>query len=115
LINDSLPGGQWKIEKIIKLIKGRDNLIRSAEVTLSSRKCLHRAIKLLYPIECADDDYSVEDNSKTESSCRTLRTTRWAAIKARERLKDQLGGVLQMMQWIKYIYIEFWSINSLYY
>ena len=61
LIKESLPRGQWKIGKITKLIKGRDNLIRSAEVTLPSRKCLHRAIKLLYPIECPDNDCTVED------------------------------------------------------
>ena len=62
LIKESLPRGQWKIGKITKLIKGRDN------------------------------DCTVEDNSETESSHKTLRLTRQAAIKARERLKDQLGG-----------------------
>jgi len=98
LIKESLPRAQWKIGKVTKLIKGRDNLIRSAEVMLPSRKYLHRALKLLYPIECPDTDHTVEDDSsKTESvqrSCKglDLRPTRQAAIKARERLKEHLGG-----------------------
>ncbi|XP_065886729.1 uncharacterized protein [Dysidea avara] len=66
LIKENLPRGQWKIGKISKLIKGRDNAIRSAEVTLPSRRCLHRALKLFYPIECPDTDYTVEDNTESE-------------------------------------------------
>jgi len=73
LIKETLPRGQWKIGKITKSIKVRDNLIRSAEVTFPSRKCLHRAIKLLYPVECADDDCNVEDNPKTESIAAELK------------------------------------------
>ena len=93
LIKESLPRGQWKIGKISKLIKGRDNAIRSAEVTLPSRRCLHRALKLLYPIECPDTDYTVEDNTESgQRNFKELRPTRQAAIKARERLKEHLGG-----------------------
>ena len=78
------------------MIKGRDNAIRSAEVTLPTRRCLHRALNLLYPIECPDINCTVEDdNAKTESKqkgLKDLRPTRQAALKARERLKEHLGG-----------------------
>ena len=97
LITESLPRGQWKIGKISKLIKGRDNAIRSAEVTLPTRRCLHRALKLLYPIECLDINYTVEDDTESEQkSLKDLCPTRQAALKARERLKEHLGGVLQL-------------------
>ena len=96
LIKESLPRSQWKIGKISKFIKGRDNAIRSAEVTLPTRRCLHRALKLLNLIECPDINYTVEDdNAMTESeqkSLKDLRPTRQAALKARERLKEHFRG-----------------------
>ena len=50
LIKESLPQGQWKIRKITKLIKGRDNLIRSAEITLPSRKHLPEPSNYFTPL-----------------------------------------------------------------
>ena len=40
LIKESLPRGQWKIGKISKLFKGRDDVVRSAEVMLPTRRCM---------------------------------------------------------------------------
>ncbi|XP_065899351.1 uncharacterized protein [Dysidea avara] len=96
LIKESLPRGQWKVGRICKLIKGRDDAIRSAEVMLPTRRYLHRALKLLYPIECPDN-HSVEDNRVTEPEKdnienTNLRPIRQAALRARQKLRDHLGG-----------------------
>ena len=61
LIKDSLPRGQWRVEKILELIKGRDERIRSAKVTVTPRKELHRALNMLYPLECIDPSDSKVD------------------------------------------------------
>ena len=55
LIKDNLPRGKWKIGKILELIKGRDQAIRSAKVLISPNKVFHRALNLLYPIECPEE------------------------------------------------------------
>ena len=34
LIKENLPRGQWKVDRISKLIKGKDDVIRSAKVML---------------------------------------------------------------------------------
>ena len=51
LFKEKLPWGQWKVGRINKLIKGRDQLVRSAKVMISSKKLLSRALNMLYPIE----------------------------------------------------------------
>ena len=56
LIKENLPRGQWKVGRISKLIKGKDDIIQSAKVMLPSKRSLYRALKLLYPIECPDKD-----------------------------------------------------------
>jgi len=62
LIKDNLPRGQWRINR---LIQSRDNVVRSAMVTLPSRGSVHRALKLLYPIE----EDVVEEQSETNWDC----------------------------------------------
>ena len=56
LLKEKLPRGQWRIGRIFKLIEGRDQLVRLARVRLSSKMILTRALNMLYPIECPDQD-----------------------------------------------------------
>lgn len=56
LLKEKLPWGQWKVGRINKLIKGRDQVVRSAELMMSSKKLLSRALNMLYPIECPETE-----------------------------------------------------------
>ena len=87
LIKDNLPRGQWKIGRINKLIQGRDNVVRSAMVTLPSRRTIHRALKLLYPIECPEQDKINKQFENDEDNYDKERTVRKAAKTAIERIK----------------------------
>ena len=122
LLKEKLPQGQWRIGRIVKLIKGRDQLVRSARVRLSSKMILTRAMNMLYPIECPDqdnvtvsapvertqgnndDDTSQEDvveedmNSLENGDDSTLTTpstrpTRQAVVAAREKIRKWLNPV----------------------
>ena len=53
LIKENLPHGRWRVGVIHELIRGKDQMIRSARVLISPNRYLHRALSLLYPIECA--------------------------------------------------------------
>ena len=105
LIKENLPGGQWKVGRISKLIKGKDDVILSAKVMLPSNRSLHRASKLLYPIECPDnEDEDNRDFKKNESDTDSelneshashtisTRSSREAAVKAREKLSVYFDG-----------------------
>ena len=52
LLKEKLPCGQWRVGRISQLIRGRDQVVRSAKIKTSSKKLLHRALNMLYPIEC---------------------------------------------------------------
>ena len=52
LIKEKLPHGKWRVGVIHELVRGKDQMIRSARVLVSLNKYLHRALSLLYPIEC---------------------------------------------------------------
>ena len=52
LIKEDLPRGKWKVGVIHELVRGKDHMIWLARVLISSNKCLHRALSLLYPTEC---------------------------------------------------------------
>ena len=65
LLKEKLPRGQWRVGRIIELIKGRDQLIRSAnlKVRMPSKKVLTRALNMLYPIECPDHEMLTDANT----------------------------------------------------
>jgi len=64
LIKENLPRGRWKTGAIHKLIKGRDQVVRSAKVLTSPNTYLHRALNLLYPIECPIDTRIPTDSNE---------------------------------------------------
>ena len=51
-----MPRGHWRVGRIIEVIKGRDQEIRSAKVMVAPNKYLNRSVSMLYPIECSDND-----------------------------------------------------------
>ena len=53
LHDDNLKRGQWKLVRVTELIAGADGKFRTAVIKLPSGHCSRRAIKLLYPLECA--------------------------------------------------------------
>jgi len=56
LVKENLPHGHWRVGRIVKVIKGKDQEIRSAKVMVAPKKYLNRAVNMLYPTECPDCD-----------------------------------------------------------
>ena len=48
-----LPRGKWPLARVVRLIPGRDGVVRSAVVRIGSRDS-RRATSLLHPLECGD-------------------------------------------------------------
>ena len=65
LIKENLPRGRWKVGIIHELVRGRDGLIRSAKLLISPKNYLHRALSLLYPIECPRESSTQPNHSET--------------------------------------------------
>ena len=123
LLKEKLPRGQWRIGRIVKLIEGRDQLVRSARVRLSSKTILTRALNMLYPIECPDQDNvtvsapvertqgnnddndtsqedvveedmnSLENGDDSTPTTPSTRSTRQAVVAAREKIRKWLNPV----------------------
>lgn len=75
LIEDnSLPRGQWRAGKIIKLNYSSDNLVRSAQIKMSNNKIIDRSVKCLYPFETSSSlpdplpSSGVTDNTSLEQT-----------------------------------------------
>ena len=52
-----LPRGRWKLGKIEEKIKSEiDGLTRAVKLITSSGKVLRRPLRMLFPLECRDDD-----------------------------------------------------------
>ena len=103
-LNLNLPRGRWKTGQISELIKGADQKIRSAKVTVAPHKFLYRALSLLYPIECPDHQVNlgessqvidqisdVENESNKNELTDSTRPTCQATVAARQKLKQWLN------------------------
>ena len=103
--DDKLPRHQWRLGRIIELIKGRDGEIRAVKLLVGkSRSVIDRPINLVYPIEYGID--STDETSEMNSSeCQNVpvnrnetsnyvsnRPKRNAAVMG--ELKRKLGGKL---------------------
>ena len=116
LLKDKLPRGQWRIGRIERLIKGKDQLVRAAKVRLSSKKVFTRALNMLFPIECPEHGSEVEnsvndpmeetqDRDNNENTMEDTdnsdeigndvtpmtRSTRRAVVAAREKIRNWLN------------------------
>ena len=69
---EKVPRQKWNIGKIVKLIPGKDKVVRAAEVkTLNAagkHVTLQRSILHLYPLEINDDDRSSNVKEVDESA-----------------------------------------------
>ena len=61
VIQENLPRGNWRVGRVIEVIKGKDHQIRSAKVMMAPKKYLNKAVNMLYPIECPGDDERTSD------------------------------------------------------
>ena len=69
VIKENLPRGRWRVGVIHELVRGKDQMIRSAQVLISPNKYLHRALGLLYPIECpGNESMQFDRNGPKEQS-----------------------------------------------
>ena len=66
LIKWKLPHGKWRVGAIHELVRGKDQMIRLARVLASPNKYLHRALNLLYPIECPRNKSIHSDQNRPE-------------------------------------------------
>ena len=53
-VREEVPRVRWKLGKIVKLFKGKDDEVRSVEVRTSTGKSI-RPIKKLYPLEISEN------------------------------------------------------------
>ena len=67
LVKENLPRGHWRVGRIVEVIKGKDQKIRSAKVNVAPNKYLNRAVSMLYPIECPDETIIDTDVSNMEN------------------------------------------------
>ncbi|KAL9964746.1 hypothetical protein ACROYT_G028427 [Oculina patagonica] len=105
LLKESSPRGTWKLGMIEELITSNDNEVRAATVRTASGKLLNRPLNFLYPLECSEVsekptesdepvvDGKADETSKQKSTDETTekRPIRRAAIKARQKLNEQLN------------------------
>ena len=71
VVKDGLPRGCWKLGRIVELLKGSDQQVRSAKVLLSSKKVIGRPLNLLYPVECSEEEQYTDDKSPKNDSRET--------------------------------------------
>eukprot|EP00795_Rhopilema_esculentum_P011295 gene11295-21485_t len=68
--NDKTPRQKWKLGKITRLLPGRDNIVRAAEVCTTDNSgkvvVLKRSIQHLYPIEVQDSLEQVDQDKVPE-------------------------------------------------
>ncbi|MEM7375589.1 MAG: reverse transcriptase domain-containing protein [Bacteroidota bacterium] len=110
-LKEATPRGSWKLGKITELITSSDGNVRAAKVLLATRNIVNRSLNLLYPLECENDftdnlnDENINHNTDTEDARNTQendidqtkenevqpvrRSTRRAAIEARDRIYGQ--------------------------
>ncbi|XP_048585523.1 uncharacterized protein LOC116614110 [Nematostella vectensis] len=88
--DDGSKRSQWKMAVVEKLIKGRDDVVRGAQVRLVKKgkpSRLDRPVQRLYPIEVSCADSTVNRSACADRSVHTrARSTRAAALHAQNRI-----------------------------
>jgi hypothetical protein len=94
--DEDLPRGFWKLGVVVKLLIGRDEMVRAAVVRTHTKNGrpteLRRPVQKLFPLEVQERDESGEaiDDSTSEGGVNEeprIVPRRAAALKARERLR----------------------------
>ena len=92
LLGDQTPRAQWKLAKIVKLLKGRDGVARAAEIITSTGSKLERSIEHLYPLEVDEETITVqEDISDNDNIEVPVRPQRKAANEANRKIRENLS------------------------
>ena len=91
LIHDNVPRNQWKIGVVTDLHKGKDGLVRSVSLRVSSGTELFRPIEKLYPLELSSENNAqgTEKEEKEAIADKQHPTVRLAAQKAIHRIREQ--------------------------
>ena len=91
LIHDNMPRNQWKIGVVTDLHKGKDGLVRSVSLRISSGNTLLRPIEKLYPLEVSSENntQSIEKEDKEAITDKQRPPVRLAAQKAIHRIREQ--------------------------
>ena len=82
----------WRLGRVTKLIKGRDNVIRGAKIVLANKQWIERLVEKLYPLEVSANELqpTLKDPSIDKSELKSA-----AAVIASERINiiDQLESL----------------------
>ena len=84
--------------RIKELVKSRDGEVRSAKIVLPNNKVICHPLNLLFPIECPTTEAKeslqsyddVNDRKQGDDQLVRVRPKRDAAMKAAQRIKEQL-------------------------
>ena len=70
IVKDPLiPRGQWKIGRVLELLKGSDGKVRVVKLQLPNKREINRPVNLLYPLELSSremEENSVDDKPQTD-------------------------------------------------
>ena len=90
--SDQRNRGKWNIGIVVKLIKGRDGVIRAARLR-AGKSYIERAIQQLCPMELSCDITKGQEEQAESLNPRAREFTpkRAAAVTANERIKDMLN------------------------
>ena len=87
----------WKLGRVTRLIKGRDNVIRCTKIVLPNKQWIERPAKKLYPLEVSANELqpTLKDPSVDKSELKSDRPKRAAAVISNERINiiDQLESL----------------------
>ena len=92
LVGEEKNRGLWLKGRVIKLVKGRDNVVRGA-IILHKKKRLERPLQLLCPLEIRSEEPMTESERKTEAMDNEVRemNSRKLRIAAKDsRMKTKL-------------------------
>ena len=84
--------------RIKELVNSRDGEVRSAKIVLPNNKVIGRPLNLLFPIECPTTEAKesiqsyddVNDRKQGDGQLIRVRPKRDAAMKAEQKIKEQL-------------------------
>ena len=85
--SDERNRGKWNVGIVVKLIKGRDGVVRAARLR-AGKSFLERAIQQLCPMELSCDRYQERGVPGLDPAAREFRPRRYAAAAAAQRIKD---------------------------
>ena len=78
--------GKWNIGIMVKLIKGRDRVVRAVRLR-AGKSYLERAIQQLYPMELSCDNVLEGGATQLSADAREFRPRRAATTAAAERIQ----------------------------